>query len=59
MLTDHLFGILKLGHWDLPFGRAQGGEPVEPFEIWFLVLGIFMIPIKQLIFLNSVNYRFK
>jgi len=46
MLTDHLFGILKLGHWDL-------------FEIWFLVLGIFMIPIKQLIFLNSVNYRFK
>ena len=20
--------------------QAQGGEPVEPFEIWFLVLGI-------------------
>jgi len=25
-----LFGILNLGHWDL-------------FEIWFLVLGIFII----------------
>jgi hypothetical protein len=29
--------------WDLPFGFAQGGELVEPFEIWFLVLGISMI----------------
>ncbi len=26
---EHLFGILNLGHWDL-------------FEIWFLVLGIFI-----------------
>jgi len=41
-----MFGILNLGHWDL-------------FEIWFLVLGIFMIYIKQLTFLNSVNYLFK
>jgi len=24
----------------LPFDLAQGGEPVEPFDICFLVLGI-------------------
>ena len=36
-----LFEILNLGHWDLPFDLAQGGELVEPFEIWFMVLGIF------------------
>ena len=48
-----------LGHWDLPFDLAQGGELVEPFEIWFLVLGIFMISLKQLTFLNSVNYLMK
>jgi hypothetical protein len=30
-----------LGHWDLPFDLAQGGELVEPFDIWVLVLGIF------------------
>jgi hypothetical protein len=47
MLADHLFGILNLGDWDLPFDMAQGGEPVEPFEIWFLVLGISIIFIKQ------------
>jgi len=34
MLADHLFGILNLGDWDL-------------FEIWFLVLGISIIFIKQ------------
>jgi len=34
MYADHLFGILNLGHWDL-------------FDIWFLVLGIFMISIKN------------
>jgi hypothetical protein len=27
------FEILNFGHWDLPFGIAQGGEPVEPFGI--------------------------
>jgi hypothetical protein len=43
MLADQVFGILNLGHWNLPFDLAQGGELVEPFEIWFLVLGIFMI----------------
>jgi len=41
-----LFGILNLGHWDL-------------FDIWFLVLEIFMILIKQVIFVKSVNYLFK
>jgi hypothetical protein len=49
-----------LGHWDLPFDLAQGGgELLEPFEIWFLVLEIFMIFIKQAIFVKSVNYLFK
>ena len=33
LYSDHLFGILNLGHWDLPFDLAQGGEPVEPFGI--------------------------
>jgi hypothetical protein len=61
-----------LGHWNLPFDLAQGGESfdfaqdrepverlVEPFEIWFLVLGIFMVFTKQVIFVKSVNYLFK
>jgi len=43
-----------LGHWDLPFDLAQGGELVEPFEIWFLMLGIFMIFIMLVI---SVKIR--
>jgi hypothetical protein len=43
--TDHLFGILNLGHWDL-------------FEIWFLVLGIFMIFITQAICV-TVNFSFR
>ncbi len=47
--------VWNLGHWDLPFDLAQGGESfdfaqdrepverlVEPFEIWVLVLGIFI-----------------
>ena len=42
----YLFGILNLGHWDL-------------FEIWLLELGIFMIVIKQVIFVKSVKYLFK
>jgi hypothetical protein len=25
-----------LGHWDLPFDLAQGGELVEPFDICVL-----------------------
>ena len=29
-----------IGGWDLPFDFAQGGEPVEPFVICYLVLGI-------------------
>ena len=39
--VDNVFGILNLGHWDL-------------FEIWCLMLGIFMI--KQATFVYSINY---
>jgi hypothetical protein len=46
MLAEYVFGILNLGYWNL-------------FEIWFSVLGIFMIFIKQVNFVYSVNYRFK
>ena len=34
------FGFWNFGHWDLPFGFAQGGEPVEPFGLCNLVPGI-------------------
>jgi len=35
--TDEVpFGILNSGHLNLPFDLAQGGELVEPFEIWYL-----------------------
>jgi hypothetical protein len=44
--------IGELVVWNLPFDMAQGGELVEPFEIWFLVLGIFMIFLKELVFIN-------
>jgi hypothetical protein len=47
---------LNLDHWNLPFDWAQGGELVEPFEIWFLMLGIFMILLKQVISEKPVNY---
>ena len=43
---SHLFGILNLGHWDL-------------FEIWFLVLGIYMVLVKHAIYVNSDNYVFE
>jgi hypothetical protein len=55
----HLFRILNFGHWYLPFDVAPGGEPVEPFEIYFLVLGILMIFIEQVTFVKSVNSLFK
>jgi hypothetical protein len=29
-------GILNFGLCDLPFDLAQGGELVEPFDIWLL-----------------------
>jgi hypothetical protein len=32
---------LEIGICYLPFDWAQGGEPVEPFEIWCLRFGIF------------------
>ena len=56
MLSNLLFGILNLGHWDLPFDFAQGGEsfdfaqdrepverPVEPFGVWCLEFGNYKI----------------
>jgi hypothetical protein len=46
ILAKYVFGILNLGHWNL-------------FEIWFLVLGIFMIFIKQVNWVYSVDYLFK
>ena len=46
MNTNHSFGILNFGHWDL-------------FEIWFLVLGIFVILIKQVATVYPVNYLCK
>ena len=45
MLAEYVFGVLNLGHWDL-------------FDICFLVLGIFLIFIKQVNFVYSVNYFF-
>jgi hypothetical protein len=32
--ADPMFGFLNLGHWDL-------------FEIWYLVLGIFLVVVKR------------
>jgi hypothetical protein len=31
-LIDLITLNLDLGHWDLSFGFAQDGEPVEPFR---------------------------
>jgi hypothetical protein len=44
--TGLLFGFLKLDHWDL-------------FEIWYLVLGIFMIFIQRVIFAKLGAYLLK
>jgi hypothetical protein len=33
-----MFGSLEIEIWVLPFDLAQGGEPVEPFVICYLVL---------------------
>jgi hypothetical protein len=38
--------ILNLGHWDL-------------FEIWYLVLGIFLIFVKQAVFVKIAIYLSK
>ncbi len=40
-------GLSGLGHCDLPFDLAQGGEPVEPFDIWDLLFGIYHNPSPQ------------
>jgi hypothetical protein len=43
-----IISVLNFGHWYLPFDLAQGGgELVEPLEICFLMLGIFMIFISK------------
>jgi hypothetical protein len=43
MPADYPFGILNLGHCDLPFDLAQsGGELVEPFGICDLLFDIFL-----------------
>jgi hypothetical protein len=44
--TDPLFEFLNLGHWDL-------------FEIWYLVLGIFMPFVERAIFIKLVIYLLK
>jgi len=44
--TGSAGGGLVIGIWDL-------------FEIWLLVLGIYMIFIKQVTFITSVDYLFK
>ena len=67
-----MFWSLDIEYWNLPFDWAQSGESldfaqdrepverlVEPFGIWFLVLGIFMIFIDQVSFVNSVKFLFK
>ena len=36
-----LFGILNLGHCDLPFDLAQSGDLDEPFSISDLLFDIF------------------
>jgi len=45
MLAEYVFRILNLGNWNF-------------FEIWFLVLGIFMILTKQVNSVYSVIYLF-
>jgi len=33
---EQVYWILIFGHWNLPFDWVQGGELVEPFDIWYL-----------------------
>jgi hypothetical protein len=41
-IKRQLFGILDLGHFDLPFDLTQGGgELVEPFDICVLLFEVF------------------
>jgi hypothetical protein len=62
---------LSFGHWYLPFDYAQGGESfdyaqdrepverlVEPFGIWYLVLGISMILFNKIISATPTIYLF-
>ncbi len=43
-----MFGILNLGHCDLPFDLAQGGELVEPFGICDLLFEILELTAEDL-----------
>jgi hypothetical protein len=38
--SKNVFGIQNYGHCCLPFDFAQGGEPVEPFDICILAFRI-------------------
>jgi len=62
-LKSHLSAYLKIGImiWDLPFDLAQGGEPVEPFDVWHVSYDIsglseFGIPISLMIINNKHNF---
>ena len=35
------FRSLIIVTWDLPFDATQGGELIEPFEIWCLIFGFY------------------
>ena len=48
-IKKQLFGILNLGHCDLPFDLAQGGgELFEPFGICVLLFEIFITETRTL-----------
>jgi len=49
---------LNFDHWYLPFDLAQGGEPVEPFDIRNLVLGIYIISMRLMI-VKSAEIHFR
>ena len=56
MASQSLFGSLEFGIWILPFDLAQGGELVEPFDICYLMLGIFYI--QKLNFYLVIPFNF-
>ena len=51
--------VMNFGHWYLPFDLAQGGEQVESFEFYILVLEFFMTLEKKITSVNRVSYLFK
>ena len=40
--------ILNFGQENLPFDSAQGGELVEPFDIWDLLFEIYNNPSRHI-----------